>query len=353
MKKRRPGNIKDERPYDPFPKTGLVKEHERDIRDYVRHFCKGYPGLNPEYALFRAVEIANQAEKAFKAGRGATFKTYLIRHRFKELRRLQDEEDKGQWSPIFRTEEDLAAEQAAERGEEVTPDFGNSNSGERIVIDRQWSIGSQGAVDSYVRAMRDDPVWPIVGRRHRVFIAVRATARVRAWLLANLPILWTTGREQGPVLRGYIEAVVDHLKRRGREADQEAENNDHAPVFLEAERTPVDIRFPRHRSPPRYLPKRHPIMSLDAPVGEDESGRQLTGHDVITPPLNPEIDRGERLRERIETADLTPAERRLADQMLALRHDGGLTAIARALGLNKGYASRLWNRLVEKVQRRK
>jgi hypothetical protein len=176
---------------------------------------------------------------------------------------------------------------------------------------------------------------------------------VRTWLLANLPILWTTGREPGPVLRGYIEAVVDHLKRRGREADQETENNDHAPVFLEAERTPVDIRFPRHRSPPRHLPKRHPIMSLEAPVGEDEGGKQLTGHDVITPPLGPAIDRGETLREAIETADLTPAERRMADQMLALRHGDGLMVIAKALDIDKGYASRLWSRIVEKLRRRK
>jgi hypothetical protein len=54
-------------------------------------------------------------------------------------------------------------------------------------------------------------------------------------MLAYLPVLWSAGRGPGPVLRGRIEALVDHLKRRQREADQEAENSDHAPVFLEAE----------------------------------------------------------------------------------------------------------------------
>jgi hypothetical protein len=67
MKKRRPGNIQDARPYDPFPKTGLVKQYEPFIRNYVQNFCNGYPGLDREYVLFEAVKIAVQAEKAFKA----------------------------------------------------------------------------------------------------------------------------------------------------------------------------------------------------------------------------------------------------------------------------------------------
>jgi hypothetical protein len=86
MRKRRPGNIHDDRPYDPFPKTGLVKQYET--------------GLDRECVLFEAVKIALQAEKAFKADI-ATFPTYLI-HRFKELRRLQDAEDNARSTPIFR-----------------------------------------------------------------------------------------------------------------------------------------------------------------------------------------------------------------------------------------------------------
>ena len=34
------GNIRAEEAYDPFPKTGLVKQYEPFIRDYVRKFRK-------------------------------------------------------------------------------------------------------------------------------------------------------------------------------------------------------------------------------------------------------------------------------------------------------------------------
>ena len=259
------GNIQDETPYDPFPKTGLVKQYEPFIRNYVQRFCNGYPGLNCEYVLFRAVEIALQAEKAFKAD-VATFPTYVI-HRLKELRRLQDKEDKSRSTPIFRTAEDLAAEREAERGEEVAPIFDKSNSGERLVIDRQWSISR----DQHNPVVGSDPVWPTITARFRVFIAARATSWVRECMLEYLPILWTTGRGSDPVLKGRIRAVIDHLKRRQREI--EAEEGGHSPVFLEAEPTHADVRFPRPRNPPRYLPTRNPIVSLDAPA-EDEEGNK-------------------------------------------------------------------------------
>jgi hypothetical protein len=351
-KKRGGGNIQDEPPYDPFPKTGLVKQYEPFVRNHVQRFCNAHPGLNREHVLFRAVEIALQAEKAFRAG-VATFPTYLI-HRLKELRRLQDEEEKGQSTPIFRTEQDIAAERTAERGEEVTADFDRSNSGERVIIDRQWSISRGG--DDPVVARYTDPVWPVISARFRVFIAARATPWVREHMLTYLPILWTTGREPGPTLLGRIQALVDHLKRRQREADLEAENG--APVFLEAERTPVDVRFPRHRSPPRYLAKRNPIVSLDAPV-EDEDGNRVTLHDVIGPTI--EVDATEQQRATLKEAaealrpELSHSETRMLDQMLALerRRSGGLTEAARDLGISKGYGSKLWNGLIEKIRRRK
>jgi hypothetical protein len=346
MKKRRPGNIHDDRPYDPFPKTGLVKQYEPFIRNHVQKFCNGYPGLNREYVLFRAIEIALQAEKAFKAD-VASFPTYLI-HRLKELRRLQDEEDKGRSTPIFRTAEDLAAEKEAERGEEVVPIFDKSNSGERVVIDRQWSISR----DQSDPVVGRDPVWPTITARFRVFIAARATPWVRERMLEYLPILWTTGRGSDPVLRGRIRAVIDHLKRRQREI--EAEEGSHTPVFLEAEPTDADVRFPRPRNPPRYLPTHHPIVSLDAPV-EDEDGNKTSLHDVIGPTIEIDATEGQRtaLKDAAETIrpDLNPTEQRMLDQMLALR--GGMADGSRRLGINKGYGSRVWNGLVEKIRWRK
>ena len=46
MRKRKchkPGNIKDDPTYDPFPKSGPIKDYEPLIRDKVAMFCKRYP----------------------------------------------------------------------------------------------------------------------------------------------------------------------------------------------------------------------------------------------------------------------------------------------------------------------
>jgi hypothetical protein len=38
-----PGNIKAEMAYDPFPKSGLVKQYEPLIRKRASEFCERYP----------------------------------------------------------------------------------------------------------------------------------------------------------------------------------------------------------------------------------------------------------------------------------------------------------------------
>ena len=58
------GNIVAESRYDPFPKSGLVKQYEPFIRKQVGQFCKQYPRLNRPEVLCRAVELALAAEKA-------------------------------------------------------------------------------------------------------------------------------------------------------------------------------------------------------------------------------------------------------------------------------------------------
>src|SRR5262245_23133316 len=108
---------------------GLVKEHEDFIRRRADWFANAHPQLNRNHVLNEAVKISMQAEKAYK-GDLASFKTYLT-HRLKELHRLQELEDKGRSSEIFRTAEDLAGEEADERGEDVTHNFGPGNSGAR------------------------------------------------------------------------------------------------------------------------------------------------------------------------------------------------------------------------------
>ena len=56
------GNIQAEGVYDPFPRSGLVKQYERFIRKHVREFCAGYPGL--QYDL-----ISRSRKKTFSAFR--------------------------------------------------------------------------------------------------------------------------------------------------------------------------------------------------------------------------------------------------------------------------------------------
>ena len=57
---RRPGNIKNDPAYNPFPKSGLVKQYEPYIRGVVGEFTKRYPQVH------RAIELAFAAEKTFK-----------------------------------------------------------------------------------------------------------------------------------------------------------------------------------------------------------------------------------------------------------------------------------------------
>src|SRR5215471_15310486 len=97
-RKRKPGNIAAVKVYDPFPRSGLVKQFEQRIRNEVGKYCKQYPDLSRQRLLFRAVEIALAAEKAFKPGLGS-FATYVT-WRLKELHRLHDEDEKGNTSPV-------------------------------------------------------------------------------------------------------------------------------------------------------------------------------------------------------------------------------------------------------------
>src|SRR5262249_19383717 len=80
-------NIKDEKTYDPFPATGLVKQYELFIRGWVGRFCKQYPLVDYQRALFEAVKIAIEFEPKFKPETGYDFSTPL-RHHLRGLKRI-------------------------------------------------------------------------------------------------------------------------------------------------------------------------------------------------------------------------------------------------------------------------
>jgi hypothetical protein len=78
---------------------------------------------------------------------------------------------------------------------------------------------------------------------------------------------------------------------------------------------------------------------------------------VIAAP-KPAPDAAEALKEAAETIrpGLSHQEGRILDQMLAAIErgpSGGLTGIAKALAISKGYASKLRDRVAGKIQRRK
>src|SRR5262245_14942708 len=74
------GNIKDEKSYDPFPRTGLVKQYEPFIRAFVGRFCKQYPLVDYQRALLEAVKIAVEFEPTVNPETGYDFSTPLRQH---------------------------------------------------------------------------------------------------------------------------------------------------------------------------------------------------------------------------------------------------------------------------------
>jgi len=103
-KSKGPGNVAAAAAYDPFPKSGLVKQYEPFIRKHVREFCAGYPGLQYETALCWAVERAIAAEKKFKPTLGNDFSTFL-RPYLKRLHRLAERDQSGRRNQALRAAE--------------------------------------------------------------------------------------------------------------------------------------------------------------------------------------------------------------------------------------------------------
>jgi hypothetical protein len=137
------GNTKASPLYDPFPRAGLVKQYEPYIRNVVGEFAKHYPRVSHQDLLFKAVELANAAEKTFKPKLGFDFSTYLGGFardgRLKELHRLHDKLEREDGVEIYRTKEDIAHEQTEEDGEPTdSVNFAGGGNGVRLVFDLQW-----------------------------------------------------------------------------------------------------------------------------------------------------------------------------------------------------------------------
>jgi hypothetical protein len=168
---------------------------------------------------------------------------------------------------------------------------------------------------------------------------------------------------------GWIRAVIDHLIRRQREADDEAEKpwrGDHSPTFLEAERNVVDIKFYKARQPPRFLPRWQPMARLDdaySHQNEDGDSEKTTLHDTVySPDALREAASAEEERRGIlaHIAAVRPTltnktEIDMPDALEARLHGvagGGLIDVAKEIGITKGAASKVVQRLKRAVGRK-
>jgi hypothetical protein len=335
--------------------------------------------------------LALKAEQAFKPERGS-FATYLG-YRLKELHRLHHEEKDTTSSEVQYSKGELGQDKAEERGEEVELEFSGGN-GPRLTFDFQWwlprlvianyisSLGPFRNDESEVRTFKTMP-WgrpetnysrshttaiPTLESRHRIAVGVQLggsdnAPAVQERISENLPELL---RQQpvGDTLKGWTRAFIDHLIRRQREADDEAQKRlvgDHSPTFLETEPHSVDLRFPGARRPPKYLRLRLPMASMDAPIRTEESGdgavdeanslHEIIGGDKAEPGVDQQAETTRWALKELRLS-LRKNELPIADRMLDILDDHrshSLTELATDLGHSKGQISKLWGRVAGKV----
>lgn len=248
MSKLKPrGNIRATSAYDPFPKSGLVKQYEGFIRDHVaEEYCKRYPGIPREDFLAQAVKIAVEFEPKFKPERGYDFSTPLRGH-LMGLHRFAKKS--GPELIHYNTGADpKTGLMKDEAGEPTRPaNYGTDANGTRVMLNRLW--------------ISPDPKGGV--RRHQIVIATQlpsadeAHARgITQGISEDIPHI-LADHDRDRVRVGFLRAIVDLRKRNQREADQEAENQkagDWKPVFLEVRPSHIDIAFYKGKKPPKFKP---------------------------------------------------------------------------------------------------
>jgi hypothetical protein len=342
------GNIKNDKAYDPFPRTGLVKEYEPFIRARVADFCKQYPLVDYQIALFEAVKIAVEYEPKFKPELKFDFSTPL-RWELKGLKRkLVDKEQAhnkhlihakdGEVSEEIlkqRAADDAAAalhdRRAAEEKLDALPvSYGTGGNAAKVAFQAKGvTIGFRLFGATSAEALTDRFVW------NSAFMD-RTSADLRILL------------GDQPRLKDRMRAVIAHNERMEREADQEAENRragDYSPVFLEprADLQPdIQISQPRQRTTKPNVPK--PVR-----ISEKPDIRRLD-------PILEQFDHSERVALLTAAAEaLRPAlddkEGAILDWLLSPR-DRTLTAVAGEIDITKGYASKLQGKILGKLHKR-
>jgi hypothetical protein len=327
-------NVKPARAYDPFPREGLVKAFEPFIRKEVEEYCKQYRHVPGTDMLIEAVRLATLAEARFKPALGNSFSTF-VHYRLKELHRFAENHSGGQSVP-YETAAARALREAAEAGGPIEPmQLGGGST--PMLFDWQW-----------MRSLL---------KRQRIVFGFRGHGGMNVHRLADRlqelrGIPW--GR---PPDAAVFAAAADHLFRRQREEDDETEKRklgDHSPTFLEAE--PVtSLQFPTPRQPPLLMPERVAHVSLDTGgAGLDEDGNRISLHEMLaapSPALAPEIDplkqinTGRAFMSRVENIAADVAVEAIRGKPYSL------SSLADRLGMTKSGASKVWDRIIDKVRK--
>jgi hypothetical protein len=222
-------NIKDGPAYDPFPRSGLVKQYEPLIRDTVAKFCKRYPRVNRDDALAEAVLLAHKAADKFDPSRGIKFGTPLILY----LRALPKmfEEETG-WSHSDPT---LEIGKPDPSPAAIYPAGAN---GTRLLFDL-WEFDG------------DDRKGAVLGIR----LNDRSEDYARAVSARISEALKALGYINDDVALGRMRAAIDHMERREREAQQEAEDRargDYSPTFLPVRPVAFNLQPYKARTPRQH-----------------------------------------------------------------------------------------------------
>ena len=354
-RKQRRDNIEAKSYYDPFPKSGLVKQYEPFIRKHVGEFCKYHPGLDRNGVLFEAVQIAIQAEKRFKPELGYDFSTFL-RNYLKGLGRYTEKEASFNyvpWSPEERRSNELFDE--AEKREAApipAPDFLSSFNGARVFFDHQWidKDGKRHRVGAGFQLIGADPA-------HSRGVTERASPDLKT-LLGIEPQLSST-------LIGRMRAVIDHNERRLREADQEAENcqnGDYGPVFFDAADQKADVKFYKGRRPPQFRQERKLMARLDDAYSHDDGWVSKLSDTVASGGSISEVKNqqppDEHMIVEAATAErpfLSKHEMAMLDWLLGLLYGAdrrSLVQFAADQDVSRGYAPELKERVIKKIEKR-
>ena len=370
------GNIKDEKAYDPFPKTGLVKQYEPFIRDWVGRFCKQWPLVDYQRALFEAVKIAIEFERKFKPELGYDFSTPLRWH-LKGLKRILVDRELRHTARAIHTPDGEVSEKLVKQ--RIADDMAAAEHDRRAAEEAQpsealtYGIGGNAAKVAFqvkgvtlgLRLFSTTSAHVLADRFHwNGAFMDRVSADIRLLLEPDYPPAsaslwvrqepdWTYPRRRAslnpkqPRLIGRIRAVVAHNERVQRELDQEAENQrngDYNSVFLEprdALQPDIRIPMPRHRTTNPNVPKTR--------VSEKPDLQRLD-------PILQEFDHAERLALLTGAAEalrpsLDDKEGAVLDWLLNPQAST-LTDLAREMDITKGWASKLQGRILRKLHKK-